>query len=136
MEVVKQEFDIPLHDIKPIVEIQEYSFYYLLGLIAIGILVLGAFIYLLYIWYKKRTAFNLRKHHLELLKELNFTDTKATAYAITSYGLTFKNDSLRHTEMFGNINERLEAYKYKKNVDVFDDETLGYIEVYKDMLDA
>lgn len=135
-EAVQQQFDIPLHDIKPIVEIQEYSLYYLLGLIGLGLIVLSLIIYFLYLWYKKRNAFNLRKHHLELLGELDFSDTKNTAYAISSYGITFKDDSPRHTEMFHNISERLEVYKYRKNVSAFDEETIGYIEVYKGMLDA
>ena len=135
-EAVQKQFDIPLHDIKPIVEIQEYSFYYLLALIAFVLIVLFVIVYFLYLWYKKRNEFNLRKHHLELLSGLDFSDTKNTAYAISSYGSTFKDDSLRHTEMFENITQRLQVYKYKKNVAVFDKETLAYIEMYKGMLDA
>ena len=131
-----QEFDIPLHDIKPIVEVEEYSLYYLLGLIGLGLIVLSVIVYFLYLWYKKRNAFNLRKHHLDLLSKLDFSDTKNTAYAISTYGLTFKDDSPRHQEIFNNINEKLEVYKYRKSVDSFDEETLGYIEIYKGMLDA
>ena len=131
-----REFDIPLHDIKPIVEIQEYSLYYLLGLVGLGIIVLSLIIYFLYIWYKKRNTFNLRKHHLELINDLDFSNTKNAAYAISSYGLTFRDDSPRHKEMYENITQRLEAYKYKKDVEAFDSETLGYIEVFKEMIDA
>jgi len=131
-----REFDIPLHDIKPIVEIQEYSLYYLLGLVGLGIIVLSLIIYFLYIWYKKRNTFNLRKHHLELINDLDFSNTKNAAYAISSYGLTFRDDSPRHKEMYENITQRLEAYKYKKDVEAFDTQTLGYIEVFKEMIDA
>ena len=131
-----REFDIPLHDIKPIVEIEEYSLYYLLGLIGLGIIILGLIVYGVYIWYKKRNAFNLRKNHLQLIHDLDLSDTKNAAYGISSYGLTFKDDSPRHKEMYENITQRLEGYKYKKDVDAFDSETLGHIEIYKDMLDA
>ena len=131
-----REFDIPLHDIKPIVEIQEYSLYYLLGAIGLGLVILGFIVYFLYIWYKKRNAFNLRKYHLNLINDLDLSDTKNAAYALSSYGLTFKDDSPGHTEMYENITQRLEAYKYKKDVEAFDSETLGYIEVFKEMIDA
>jgi len=136
MPDVKQQFDIPLHDIKPIVDVHEYSFYYFLGAVGGAILLACGIFYLLYVWYKKRNAFNLRKHHLKLLDTLDLSDTKNSAYAISSYGFTFKDDSPRHVEMFNNLSQRLEDYKYKKNVEKFDDETLGYIELYKGMLDV
>lgn len=131
-----QQFDIPLHDIKPLVEIQEYSIYYLMGVVVLGLVVALVIIYFLYLWYKKRGAFNLRSHHLKLINELDMSDTKNTAYALTTYGLTFKDDSPRHQEMYQNIHDRLESYKYKKSVDAFDEETLGYIDLYRGMLDV
>ena len=131
-----QQSNIQLHDIKPIVEVQEYSFYYFLGAVGLAIILACGVIYLLYFWYKKRGAFNLRKHHAKLLRALDLTDTKNSAYAISSYGFTFKDDSPRHVEMFKNLNERLESYKYKKSVEEFDSETIGYIELYKGMIDV
>jgi hypothetical protein len=136
MEVIKQNYDIPLHDIKPIVDVHEYSLYYFLGAIGIALILLCGIVYLLYIWYKKRKTFNTRVYHAKLLKELDLSETKKSAYAISSYGYIFKEDSPRHSEMFKNLSERLEEYKYKKEVDKFDDETLGYIELYKGMLDV
>ena len=132
----EKSYDIPLHDIKPIVDVQEYSLYYLLGTIGVSILIICGILYLLYIWYKKRNAFNIREHNAKLLNALDLSDTKNAAYAMSSYGITFKDDSLRHEEMFTNLSQRLESYKYKKSVDVFDDETLGYIELYKGMIDV
>ncbi|QOY50873.1 hypothetical protein [Candidatus Sulfurimonas baltica] len=131
-----QSYDIPLHDIKTIVDVTEYSLYYLLGVSSVVLIVLFLGLYLLYMWYKKRNAFNIKKEHYRLLHELDLSDTKHSAYAITSYGLTFKDDSPRHQEMYTNITNRLEVYKYKKHVDKFDSETLGYIELYKGMIDV
>ncbi len=131
-----QNYDIPLHDIKPIIEIQEYSLYYLIALILVGaFLVLGT-LYLLYKWMQNRNRFNVRKEHLSLINELDLTQTKETAYLITSYGLTFKDDSPSHAETYKNLTDRLEEYKYKKEVEGFDKEVLGYIEIYKGMLDV
>ncbi len=131
-----QNYDIPLHDIKPIIEVQEYSLYYLLGLVALGIFLLLGGLFLFYKWYKMRNAFNIRKEHLRLINEIDLSDTKAAAYAFTFYGLTFKDDSPRHTEMYRNLTQRLDEHKYKKDVDSFDNEVLGYIELYKEMLDV
>lgn len=129
-----QEFDIPLHDIKPIIEVQEYSFYYLIGLVGLGFIVLSFIIYFLYLWYKKRNAYNIKKEHLSLLRTLDFSDTKNAAYAISIYASSFKNDSPEHEELFKNLNDNLEFYKYRKNVNSFDEETLQLIADYKDLL--
>lgn len=132
----EQSFDIPLHDIKTIVDVQEYSLYYLLGSAFFALLVLLGLGYLIYVWYKKRNRFNLKKEHFRLLHTLDLSDAKSAAYAITLYGATFRDDSPRHQEMYQNLISRLEVYKYKKSVASFDSETLGYIELYKGMIDV
>jgi len=128
--------DIKIHDIKPIVDIQEYSFYYFLGISLVALLFVGAIAFLIYKYIKQKNAYNVKKEHLKIINELDFTNTKESAYAITLYGATFKDDSDRHKEMYKNIVDRLEVYKYKKDVEVFDKEILGYIELYKGMLDV
>ena len=70
------------------------------------------------------------------IDNLDIDDTKNTAYLLTLYGATYKNDSSRHTTMYNNLASRLQTYKYKKNVEKFDDETLGYIELFKGMIDV
>lgn len=132
----KQSFDIPLHDIKSIVEVDEYSLYYLLGASFFILLFLLVVAYFLYKWFKTKKKFNLRKENYKALNSLDLSDAKKCAYAITSYGATFKDDSPRHHEMFLNLTNRLEVYKYKKEVSAFDDETIGYIELYKGMIDV
>ena len=131
-----QSYDIPLHDIKPIVHVEEPSLYFFLGTIGISVLVLGIIGYFIYLWMKRRNAFNIRKYHYKLLNALDLKDTKQSAYLITTYGATFANDSDRHIEMFKNLVQRLETYKYKKDIEPFDSEMTGYIELYKDMLDV
>jgi len=136
MMALEQSYDIPLHDIKPIVEVQEYSLYYFLALSFAALFLVAAIGYLLYKWLQKRSAFNLRKEHYRLLGSLDLKSTKESAYLVTSLGATFKDDSPRHKEMYENLTERLEKYKYKKEVDEFDKEILGYIELYKEMIDV
>lgn len=132
----QQSYDIPLHDIKTIVEVQEYSFYYLLVIsLAAAVLVLGL-LYLIYKYFKNKNKYNERKEHFKILNELDLNDTKKAAYAISKYGATFKNDSDRQKGMYDNLTSRLEGYKYKKSVDAFDKETLSFIELYKGMIDV
>jgi hypothetical protein len=128
--------EIPIHDIKPIVDIQEYSFYYFLGISFVALLFVGAIAFLIYKYIKQRNAYNVKKEHFKIINELDLTNTKESAYAITLYGATFKDDSDRHKEMYKNIVDRLEVYKYKKDVEVFDKEILGYIDLYRGMLDV
>ncbi|MBU1659739.1 hypothetical protein KKG72_11920 [bacterium] len=131
-----QNFDIPLHDIKPIVDVQEYSFYYFLGVSSFVLILACGTAYLIYKRIKRKNALNIRKEHKNILNALDFDVPKNAAYAITHYGLTFASDSPRHVEMYKNLTSRLEAYKYKKEVENIDKETLGYFELYKEMCDV
>jgi hypothetical protein len=132
----EQSFDIPLHDIKTVVPIEDYSIYYLTAISAVVLLFAAATAYLLYKWYKNRNRYNKRREHIGILNSLDFANAKESAYAITFYGATFKNDSPRHKEMYENIAKRLEEYKYKKDVDAFDGEMIGYIKLYIGMVDV
>lgn len=128
--------EIQLHDIKPLIEIQEYSFYYFLAIvIAISIVLLGI-LYLLYKYFRDRKKYNQRKDHLSRLNSLNRNNTKQTAYDLTVFGATFKDDSPRHLKHYELMVEKLEKYKYKKSVEEFDADTLRQIDVYKGMLDV
>jgi len=133
---MQKHYDIPLHDIKPLLEVEEYSLLYSIGLAFFILLLLLGALYLLYKWLHKRNAYNIRKEHFRLLEALDFSDTKNSAYLVTLYGATFKDDSPRHSEMYTNLTQRLSNYKYKKEVEVFDDEVRGYIELYKGMIDV
>ncbi|MDQ7045299.1 MAG: hypothetical protein Q9M32_05235 [Sulfurimonas sp.] len=128
--------DIPLHDIKPIMIVDEYSLYFFIASVLLALVVFIATFYAVFYLYKKSKIVSTRKRYKMMIESLNLEDTKNTAYAISTYGALFKDDSPRHQEMFENISQRLAAYKYKKDVENFDDETLGYIEIYKSMLDV
>ncbi|SFV74709.1 hypothetical protein MNB_SM-3-1424 [hydrothermal vent metagenome] len=125
-----------IHDIKPLLEIKDYSFYYLLVIVIVFSFLFGSGVYLFIKWLKKEKKRNIKEEHLEILNHLDLEDTKKTAYAISKYGATFKDDSNRHLEMYNNLIARLQRYKYKKDVESFDEETLGYIEVYRGMCDV
>lgn len=131
-----QSNEIPIHDIKPLLEVEDYSIYYFFGLIGVAIILVSGIAYLLYVWFRRRKAFNIRKEHIKLLKSVDFSDAKKAAYDITFYGATFKDDGQRQADMFKNLTDRLQDYKYKKNVESIDKETLSYFELYKEMCDV
>jgi len=131
-----QESVIKLHDIKPLMEVSDYSLYYLIALsVGVFVLILG-FVYLLWRYLKRKKRYNKRKDYAQKLIEIDLSKTKDAAYALTHYGALFADDSTRHKEMYENLTHRLSPYKYKKEVEKFDDEVVGYIELYKGMLDV
>ncbi len=131
-----KENTIELHDIKPLLEIEEYSLYYFLGVSFLALLMACGIVYLIYRYIKNKNRFNIKKEHLKALNSIDFSDAKKAAYDVTFYGATFKDDSQRHKEMYENLVSRLQDYKYKKDVNPIDEETLGYIELYRGMCDV
>jgi hypothetical protein len=94
------------------------------------------FSYLAYKWVINKKKFNKRAQDYKLLNAVDYSNPKKAAYALTLYGATFKNDSERHLRAYENMIEKLEKYKYKKNVENFDADTLHVIDLYKGMIDV
>ena len=132
-----QTQQLELHDIKPLVAIEDYSFYYFLAVSVVATLLLMGVFYLLLKWLKHRKKENLRKRHLEILRSIDLrSDPKKAAYMLTKYGATFKDDDARHKEMYDNMIEKLEKYKYRKEVEPLDEETVSIIELFRDICDV
>lgn len=136
MQTKPEVFDIPLHDIKPLIDIPEYSLYYLIALSSLALLLIFGILYLIIHWWRKRNRFTLRAEHLKLIKSIDYSDAKKEAYEITQYAMTFKDDSERHQRAYENLVENLQQYKYKKHVDKFNDETMHLIENYVGLIDV
>ena len=136
MNSMAQAKEIPLHDIKGLVEIQEYSLYYLSALVLVGLIVLLGLLYLLYKFLQNRKKFNLRKEHAKLLHKIDFSDAKKAAYEITYLGTIFKDDTPRHERAFALLVENLESYKYKKDVSSFSGESKHLFENYLGLIDV
>ena len=127
---------IKIRDIKPLLEIHDHSIYLFIALVVISLIIVFGGIYLFLKWYKNKNRINMRKATYKKLLHVNLSDPKSAAYEITKYGYSFKDDSQRNRDMYYNLVDRLEKYKYKKEVDVFDDETKSYVELYKGMIDV
>jgi hypothetical protein len=112
-----------LRDIKPLMQIPDYSYYLFWGgviiLILLGIVVL---FFLLKRYYKTK-GLTQRQQDFASLKNLDWSNPKKSAYAVTLLGRRLCNDQ-RSQEIFSQILPMLEQYKYKKEVPSVDIETL------------
>ena len=126
-----------LRDIKPLVEIEDYSFYYFLALTIAAAVLLAVLGYFVLRWLRAKRSRNSRQEHLRILRSIDLTgDPKEAAYKLTKYGATFRDDDTRHKEMYANMLAKLERYKYRKEVEPFDSKTLAIIELYRDICDV
>jgi len=129
-------YDIPLHDIKPLMEVTDYSLTFLGIVSGMAVLLLSGALYLAYRFVRNRQRVNLRKVHYEALEKVDFADPKKAAYAVTLHGRVFAEDSEPLREAYNNLVERLERYKYKKRVEPIDDDSRSYYKIYLEMIDV
>jgi ATP-dependent Zn protease len=134
--MMQQSLDIPLHDIKPLVEVPDNSFVLFVLLIIVALILFLGLAYLLFVYFRRRKKTNHRKEALQALKNVDFKDAKHTAYAITKHGLVFANDAPRNKEVYENLVNRLSPYKYKKVVEEIDNECRSYYKIYVGMIDV
>lgn len=128
--------DIALHDIKPLIQMHDYTLYYLLGAAAVALTLMMLVVYLLVRRYRLRKGRNRRQECFDVLAALDLDEAKTTAYAITRLGRCFADDSPRLYETYNNLLRRLEPYKFKKTVPVIDEETRGYYRIFLGMIDV
>ena len=128
--------ELPLHDIKPLMPMHDYTLYFLAGAAAVAMLFLGLAVYLMLRRWRRFRRENRRKKCYEALERVDFGDAKTAAYAVTEFGRCFASDSPRLAEAYRNLTERLEAYKYRKTVPPIDEETRGYYRIFLGMIDV
>ncbi|MDD5716524.1 MAG: hypothetical protein PHW64_01875 [Sulfuricurvum sp.] len=127
--------DIPVNDIAPLVEVNDYSIYLLIGMVAaVGIVGVTSVFFGLKKWRGRRLS--ERAQAYQMLKAVDLSDPKRAAYRISEIGRRFAYDNERTERAYQNLFERLEAYKYALNVQPIDEETLGYYRLYLEIIDV
>jgi len=109
-----------LRDIKGLVEVTDYSLYYLSALVLLGLillLILGA---LLYRRVTRKRVLTQREVAIGRLKSFAFDDAKESVYAFSHLAQYAVSESRR--EGLEKLLARLEPYKYRKEVPELDDE--------------
>ncbi|MEA2111952.1 MAG: hypothetical protein U9P71_07895 [Campylobacterota bacterium] len=131
-----QSLDIPLHDIKPLVEVSDNSLILFIVLVLVGAVLILGLAYLLFMFLKRRKKESRRKDAFAALQGVDFKDAKASAYAITAHGFIFADDSHRTKAAYEKLLNHLAPYKYKKEVNAIDEECRSYYEIYVGMIDV
>jgi hypothetical protein len=110
--------NLPLKPIKPNVPITDWQWFVFLFAISVLIIILSILIYKKFFAKKPKSVREIR---LEKLQNLDFNDSKKTAYEFTrlaKYFLTEENEKL-----YERIVKKLEKYKYKRQVPAIDEDT-------------
>ena len=116
--------DSELRDIKPLLDIPDYSYYLYLGLILLAILVVvGVLFFIIKIFLLNRKV-DIKKLYFERLEAIDWVDSKQSAYQITFLAYQFI-DNEKVKEIYEQTLPMLEPYKYRKDVPtVVDKDTL------------
>jgi len=112
-----------LRDIKPLLEIPDYSYYLYIGLILLAILVVvGVLFFVIKMAWLNRKV-DMKKLYFQRLEAVDWIDSKKSAYAITLLAHHFI-DNEKVKEIYEQTLPLLEPYKYRKDVPSVDKETL------------
>ncbi|HFB54231.1 MAG TPA: hypothetical protein ENJ67_05795, partial [Sulfurimonas autotrophica] len=123
-----------LKDIKPLVEIPDSSFYIYWGLIGFAVLLgIGILFFVPKKLWENRKK-NLAKEYLAALKSIDWSNSKKAAYEATHYARLLATDE-RRKELFSQLEPMLEKYKYKKEVDEVDQDTLNQYKLFVQVAD-
>ena len=109
-----------LHDIKGIVEVTDYSFYYLLATVGVSVMVLIVIGVMLYKYLTKKDMLTQKKVAMDLLEKFEFGDTKESVYEFSHLAQYAVNDTQRRE--LEELLAELELYKFKKEVPELDEE--------------
>ena len=123
-----------LRDIKPLLEIPDSSYYIYWGLITFGIVLLLAILFFVAKKFWENRKINLAKGYLEALKNIDWEESKKSAYDATYYARLLATDE-RRQELFSQLEPMLEKYKYKKEVDEIDEDTRNKFNLYMQVAD-
>jgi len=123
-----------LRDIKPLLEIPDYSYTLFIVLaLFMGIIILT----LLYTFFRKffsNRKKNMKKVYLQRLKNVDWEHSKQAAYEVTYFGRLLA-DEPRAEEIYNQIVPLLEPYKYRKEVPKVDEVTLRQYNLLVHMID-
>lgn len=123
-----------LHDIKELEKIPDNSVFLFSFLIFLAlILIIIIIVYMLKLFKNRKKSD--RKKYYEILQNIDFKNSKESAYTITKYSrLLARNE--REKRLSDEIIEDLRKYKYKKNVKEVDDMIKAKFSTFMESLDV
>lgn len=125
---------LQIHDIKELSDIPDISFYLFIALSLLGFVLILILLFLIYTYFKNRTK-NKRKDYFKYLKELDLKESKKAAYDISKYTRLLATSEIEK-KLCDELNEELEKFKYKKEVDPLSDEVKILFGRFMDTIDV
>jgi len=123
-----------LKDIKPLTEISDYSLILFIITIIIALIIGYKLFKKAYSYASAKCKICCMKYYFEQYKKIDWNNPKKASYEATKYGMLLAQDK-RRMEIFKQLRDRLDKYKYKKNIDKIDSETINYYNLYKQVCD-
>ena len=124
-----------LRDIKPLLEIPDNSYYVFLALVFIAIVMVVLLLGIIIKQFWKKKKIDMQKVYFEAFKNLDWRNTKTSAYEATRLGRILTKNNARAKEIYGQLVPMLEAYKYKKEVPTLDEKTLNQYHLLVHIID-
>lgn len=123
-----------LHDIKELENIPDNSIFIFSFLIFIGISILLIILFFIIKFFRNKKE-NDRKKYYKILQEIDFKNSKSSAYKITKYSRLLAI-SEREKKLCEELIFELDNFKYKKEVSNIDDSIKAKYSVFMDSLDV
>jgi len=113
-----------LRDIKPLLEIPDNTYYLFMALVFVSIAFTLMIVGLLVKKFWKKKKLNMKQVYFKRLKNLDWRNTKQSAYEATELGRVLTVGNERGIEIYEQLVPMLASYKYRKEVPTLDEETL------------
>ena len=123
-----------LKDIKPLIELNDYSLILFVATLIVGLFVGYRLFKISFRYAKRRCKVDCQKYYFYMFSNIDWSKPKEAAYLATRYGAALAKDK-RRKELFNQLRTRLDSYKYKKNIEKIDQETINYYNLYKQVCD-
>ena len=123
-----------LRDIKPLIDISDYSLILLILTLLVGAFIGYKLFKIAFNYALKNCKVDCQKYYFYMYSNVDWSNPKEAAYLATKYGAILAKDK-RRKELFEQLRERLDRFKYKKDIDVVDSQTLNYYNLYKQVCD-
>lgn len=125
--------DIPVHDVAPLLEIQEYSVVWFL-VVTVCVLAVSFVVRKKMRLNKNTKEVNERQQRYDNLMHIDFRDSKKAAYAISNEAYFFARDNEAMQNAYRILFEHLKRYKYVQNAEPMEEEGLALYEAYCQMI--
>lgn len=123
-----------LRDIKPFIELNDYSLYLFICTLIVATILAVYLFKKVYKYTKEHCHIHCERYYYNRFATIDWSRPKEAAYLATKYGLALAKDR-RRRELFLQLRERLDRYKYIKDSAKVDKDTLNYYNLYKQVCD-